>query len=269
MGTFISFIIIIGITIVVCNAISSTNKKKVNKRPYSSDDNAPYMNSTPTYSENEPIVSGDQYAYQRADPSKHEYFFKISGVSYRGNEAKEKFNSLRAGDTVELVAEPDNQYDRDAIKVIVDGHFIGYVSRECNREISEDMQKGIRFSGDVVRTYLGSSSNFQLIELIATPLNIQDVFKPYTEFKDKNIVVSGNYFKSFSKSDIDLIIELSGGNRQKTITAKTHIAIFGSDPTESQLRKLSEQQSNGNPIKLLTTKDLKNIIAYNAANESN
>lgn len=47
--------------------------------------------------------------------------------------------------TVELVPEPDNPYDSNAIKVLVDGHHIGYIKKGSTAKVRKQME-----SGDIV-----------------------------------------------------------------------------------------------------------------------
>ena len=57
----------------------------------------------------------------------------IAGISHH----KKEFNALdlnRDDYVVELVEEPTNKHDPNAIKVIVDGHHIGYIpAKKCTK----------------------------------------------------------------------------------------------------------------------------------------
>jgi len=53
---------------------------------------------------------------------------------------------MRVGDRLELVREPDNRHDANAIRVEWRGHKIGYVPRTENRVIAAALDAGERLS---------------------------------------------------------------------------------------------------------------------------
>ena len=53
---------------------------------------------------------------------------------------------MRVGDRLELIREPDNRHDANAIRVEWQGHMIGYVPRAGNRVIAEALDAGERLS---------------------------------------------------------------------------------------------------------------------------
>lgn len=55
---------------------------------------------------------------------------KLVGTSYRGADAKLLVAQLAKGDTVELELEPDNEYDSNAIKVMIGDCHVGYIDRD-------------------------------------------------------------------------------------------------------------------------------------------
>ena len=65
-------------------------------------------------------------------------FITITGLNYRyGNEFLEK------GMEVELVKEPDNEFDKEAIKVEIEGlGIIGYVANSPRTVLGESMSAG-------------------------------------------------------------------------------------------------------------------------------
>lgn len=64
-------------------------------------------------------------------------YFAITGTKHRyGQEFFEK------GMKVELVKEPDNDYDKEAIKVLLDGLHVGYVANSTYTVPSECMSAG-------------------------------------------------------------------------------------------------------------------------------
>ncbi len=67
----------------------------------------------------------------------------VQGIQYE-NRAGIAF-MVREGDKLELQAEPDNQYDPSAIRVLFEGKQIGYVRRDTAKFISREMQAGREF----------------------------------------------------------------------------------------------------------------------------
>lgn len=65
----------------------------------------------------------------------------LVGASFRPKDAKEILASLTEGDIVQLVREPDNAYDANAIQIHYDGHFIGFVAKHEAAIIAPDMDE--------------------------------------------------------------------------------------------------------------------------------
>lgn len=60
------------------------------------------------------------------------FTFTMVGASFRPAEAKDVIRQLTIGDTVQLVADPDNEYDDSAVAIYADGQHIGFVPRDSN-----------------------------------------------------------------------------------------------------------------------------------------
>lgn len=56
---------------------------------------------------------------------------------------------LKVGDRLELIREPENRHDRNAIRVEWQGHMLGYVPRAENRQIAAAMDAGEHLSARV------------------------------------------------------------------------------------------------------------------------
>lgn len=54
----------------------------------------------------------------------------------------EQWREMRVGDKLELIREPDNRHDRNAIRVEWRGHKLGYVPRSENRTVAAAMDQG-------------------------------------------------------------------------------------------------------------------------------
>lgn len=75
-------------------------------------------------------VEPDENTPQSTPKSEKDQYIRkrmiIAGSSYCDASA---FEGLKVGSYFELVAEPDNQYDKDAIKLIFNGQKIGYIAK--------------------------------------------------------------------------------------------------------------------------------------------
>ena len=54
----------------------------------------------------------------------------------------EQWREMRVGDHLDLIREPDNRHDRNAIRVEWRGHKLGYVPRAENRAVAAAMDQG-------------------------------------------------------------------------------------------------------------------------------
>lgn len=64
---------------------------------------------------------------------------------------------IRPGDRLQLVREPDNRHDANAIRVEWQGHMLGYVPRAENRALAAAMDRGEQLSGRV--SAIGDNEN--------------------------------------------------------------------------------------------------------------
>lgn len=81
----------------------------------------------------------------------------LMGVQFRPAEAKAVVDSLTIGQRLELEAEPTNQYDANAVKVIEpeSGEFIGYVAKVSNYETAQHLVAGGAYECEVL-SFLGT-----------------------------------------------------------------------------------------------------------------
>ena len=59
--------------------------------------------------------------------------------------------ALKLGDRLELIREPDNRHDRNAVRVDWRGQPLGYVPRAENRAVARALDAGERLEGRVSR----------------------------------------------------------------------------------------------------------------------
>jgi hypothetical protein len=75
------------------------------------------------------------------------FFTKVAGVTKRtpdGESRQKIIKELSPGDSVELVREPENPHDSDAIKVIAGGEHIGYLPSRTATDLAREMDRGAR-----------------------------------------------------------------------------------------------------------------------------
>ena len=72
-------------------------------------------------------------------------------AGFRYAEAAAVWPLLRAGDTLELVREPDNPHDANAVRVDWRGHKLGYVPRRENAAIAWGLDRGAPLRARVSR----------------------------------------------------------------------------------------------------------------------
>jgi hypothetical protein len=63
-------------------------------------------------------------------------------AGFRHYEGPEVFRELRAGDRLQLVREPDNPYDANAVRVEWRGVKLGYVPRRDNAAVARQLDHG-------------------------------------------------------------------------------------------------------------------------------
>jgi hypothetical protein len=82
------------------------------------------------------------------------YITKLQGISFRSAEVKETLKRIRADETeldieVTLEHEPTNQYDPNAVKILFDGTFVGYVEKEIAADIAADVSEGADYTAAI------------------------------------------------------------------------------------------------------------------------
>lgn len=67
----------------------------------------------------------------------------LAGLNFRPIEARAVFAALSPGASLSLEAEPFNQYDAYAVKIITEGEHIGYIASGMNIEVAAALAEGI------------------------------------------------------------------------------------------------------------------------------
>jgi hypothetical protein len=63
--------------------------------------------------------------------------------------AKEWWAEMQANDKLELIREPDNRHDGNAVRVEWKGHKLGYVPRRENQAVAQEMDRGTRLAANI------------------------------------------------------------------------------------------------------------------------
>ena len=72
------------------------------------------------------------------------------GATFRPAAAKEIIKQLRIGDTVQLQADPNNEYDRTAVAVYYDGAHLGFIPKESNSALFAVLMDGAEISAEII-----------------------------------------------------------------------------------------------------------------------
>lgn len=78
----------------------------------------------------------------------------IRGFGYHAG--PQVLGRMRPGDALDLVREPENPHDADAIAVYWSGHPLGYLPREENRTLARLLDGGAELRAQVVSTCPGA-----------------------------------------------------------------------------------------------------------------
>jgi hypothetical protein len=101
------------------------------------------------------IGIGDD-ARRRADPWTVTTRFPVVGVVYTNKDGgcrQSAVADLREGDRLDLMPDPGNKADPNAVAVLAEGQIIGYVPRERCRSLLAQLQAGEVFSVAVDKVY--------------------------------------------------------------------------------------------------------------------
>lgn len=86
------------------------------------------------------VAGGDAWAQQPvADAKVYLQNSRLAGFRY--HEGRKLWSRMRIGDELDLIREPDNPYDANAVRVEWQGHKIGYVPRAENAALARFMDR--------------------------------------------------------------------------------------------------------------------------------
>lgn len=75
--------------------------------------------------------------------------FALAGLNFRPKSAKDVVAELEIGAEVTLERDPENQYDYNAVKVIVGDEFVGFIPKADNSEIASWLDAGKPYTATV------------------------------------------------------------------------------------------------------------------------
>lgn len=72
-------------------------------------------------------------------------------AGFRYYEGKRLWSEMKVGDTLQLVREPGNAYDANAVRVEWQGYKLGYVPRADNEALARFMDRGSKAEARITR----------------------------------------------------------------------------------------------------------------------
>lgn len=73
----------------------------------------------------------------------------IAGVQFRPKAIKEAIRLLAPGDQLELERDPENAFDPNAIKIMADGQFLGFVQKQVAAYLAPELDTGAAHTCEV------------------------------------------------------------------------------------------------------------------------
>lgn len=74
----------------------------------------------------------------------------LAGAQFRPAEAKEALRGAAIGDYVTLEPDGDNEYDPNAVRVMLSGHHIGFIPKQSNGPIFSALTDGDEVSAEII-----------------------------------------------------------------------------------------------------------------------
>lgn len=76
--------------------------------------------------------------------------FYIAGVQFRTEEERKALANCQEGNILDLVPEPDNNFDTNAVKIMKDGFHFGYVPRRFSSEVAAAIECEIKLTCAII-----------------------------------------------------------------------------------------------------------------------
>ena len=89
-------------------------------------------------------------------------------AGFRHYQAPEVWHDVKAGDRLELVREPDNPYDPNAVRIDWQGRKLGYLPRRDNAAVARQLDRGAALQAMVVQLVQNRNRSVRLdVEVVA------------------------------------------------------------------------------------------------------
>lgn len=122
------------------------------------------------------------------------YTLHVTGESQQNRDGSNRQDILwrtRPGDAVELVREPDNPYDEDAVAVHVKHGQIGYVSRDYLHWLAPMLDEGLDVRA-IVHAVRGGTSDKPSLGALIQVATVGDSFEPVEpDERERRMAVRG------------------------------------------------------------------------------
>lgn len=91
-------------------------------------------------------------------------------AGFRHYDGSRVWQDLRAGDRLELVREPDNPYDANAVRIEWRGHMLGYLPRLDNAAVARQLDRGALLEARISRVQGNRNRSVRLEFEVVVPL---------------------------------------------------------------------------------------------------
>jgi len=90
-------------------------------------------------------------------------------AAFRHYDAKAVWRDVKAGDRLELVREPDNPYDPNAVRIEWRGRKLGYLPRRNNDAVARQLDRGAALEARVAQVKENRNRSVRLeVEVVAS-----------------------------------------------------------------------------------------------------
>jgi len=94
-------------------------------------------------------------------------------AGFRHHDGREIWRDMKVGDRLQLVREPDNPYDANAIRVDWRGVILGYVPRRDNAAVARQMDRGAALEARVAGLRENRNRSVRVEFEVIAPLPVQ------------------------------------------------------------------------------------------------
>ena len=94
-------------------------------------------------------------------------------AGFRHYEGREIWRDMKTGDRLQLVREPDNPYDANAVRVDWRGVVLGYVPRSENAAVARQMDRGARLEARIAGLRENRNRSVRVEFEVVAPLQAQ------------------------------------------------------------------------------------------------